>query len=255
MSPAPVPPARRDLLRAVALLPATGAAVVAGAAAGSHPWRREPALRCEGVVIEADGAVCALSPGTAAVYGPGTRVRASARGSEAASRQRRRRSGARLPESQWAGLADDALADLLALTGPILATQGQPPTVFPTGAVVAGPVGGWRYTWPRDASFAAAAFSAVGLRDEALAVLAHLAEVQRPDGGFEARYTASGGVPDSRPAQGDGAGWMLWAAGRVMADGAGIDELGTVCGAGLVRAVGNLMALTDTPSHLPPSPG
>ena len=253
MSPVPVPPARRDLLRAVALLPATGAAVVAGAAAGSHPWRREPALRCEGVVIEADGAVCALSPGTAAVYGPGTRVRASARGSEAASRQRRRRSGARLPESRWAGLADDALADLLALTGPILATQGQPPTVFPTGAVVAGPVGGWRYTWPRDASFAAAAFSAVGLRDEALAVLAHLAEVQRPDGGFEARYTASGGVPDSRPAQGEGAGWMLWAAGRVMADGAGIDELGTVCGAGLVRAVGNLMALTDTPSHLPPA--
>ena len=107
----------------------------------------------------------------------------------------------------WADLAEAALTDLLALTGPTLgAGEGKAPIDFPAGAVVAGPVGGWRYTWPRDASFAAAAFSAVGLHGEALGVLAHLAGLQRPSGGFETRYTASGGVPDDRPAQSDGAG-------------------------------------------------
>ena len=244
--------ARRDLLRAAVLVPATGAAVVTCAAIGARPWRSPPpALLSEGVVVEADGVVRALPPGRTAVYAPGTRAAVAPQGAVAAAAQQRR-DGARLPDGRWADLAETALTDLLALTGPTLGVgDGKAPTDFPAGAVVAGPVGGWRYTWPRDASFAAAAFSAVGLHDEALGVLAHLARLQRPDGGFEARYTAAGGVPDDRPAQSDGAGWMLWAARRALAEGAGAGELGEACGAALASAAENLLALTGTPSHLP----
>lgn len=82
----------------------------------------------------------------------------------------------------------------------------------PNGALLAGPGSRWRYVWPRDASFAAVALSASGHRNDARAVLTFLASVQRPDGGFEARYLPDGsGVPDDRPAQADGAGWVLWA--------------------------------------------
>ena len=252
MRGAPGSPARRDLLRASVLVPATGAAVVACAAVGARSWRRPPAvLLSEGVVVEDDGVLRALPPGRTAAYVPGTRVAAFARGAMAAAALQRR-NGARLPGGRWADLSESALTDLLALTGPILGGGGgEGPTRFPPGAVVAGPVGGWRYTWPRDASFAAAAFSAVGLHGEALGVLAHLAGLQRPGGGFEARYTASGGVPDDRPAQSDGAGWLLWAARRALAEGAGAGELEEACGEALARAAGNLLALTDTPSHLP----
>jgi len=87
------------------------------------------------------------------------------------------------------------------------------------GAVEAAPTQIWRYTWPRDAAFAAVALSATGHRDDALRTLGFLADVQRRDGGFEARYLLSGrGVPDGRPAQSDGAGWVLWALGEVVAD-------------------------------------
>ena len=252
MSRVPGSLARRDLLRAAVLVPATGAAVVTCAAVGARPWRSSPpALLSEGVVVEADGVVRALPPGRTADYVPGTRAAAAPQGAVAAAAQQRR-DGARLPDGRWADLAEAALTDLLALTGPTLgAGEGKAPTDFPAGAVVAGPVGGWRYTWPRDASFAAAAFSAVGLHGEALGVLAHLAGLQRPGGGFEARYTASGGVPDDRPAQSDGAGWLLWAARRALAEGAGAGELEEACGEALARAAGNLLALTDTPSHLP----
>ncbi|WP_143221414.1 hypothetical protein [Actinomyces denticolens] len=65
---------------------------------------------------------------------------------------------ARLPEGRWQGLAANALADLLALTGPDLAvepasaadaaTRPVETEGFPAGAVVAGPVSAWRYVWP-----------------------------------------------------------------------------------------------------------
>ncbi|MDU0347323.1 glycoside hydrolase family 15, partial [Actinomyces sp. MRS3W] len=116
-----------------------------------------------------------------------------------------------------------------------------------------GPVGIWRYVWPRDASFAAAAYAAIGLHRQAFGVLAHLATLQRPDGGFEARYTEAGVVPDDRPAQSDGAGWFLWAAGRLLADGLGVAQLSGQVGAALARAASYLLTLTDTPSHLPPA--
>ena len=172
-------------------------------------------------------------------------------GTAAASAQQQRRDGVRLPEGRWGGLIDAALTDLLALTGPALDGDAAGAADLPAGAVIAGPVGAWRYTWPRDASFAAAALSAVDLHDEALGVLTHLAGLQRSDGGFEARYDIDGGPPDDRPAQSDGAGWLLWAAHRVLVDGVGADELDVACGAALRRAAEKLVALTDTPSHLP----
>lgn len=127
------------------------------------------------------------------------------------------------------------------------------PTLLSEGAVVAGPVSAWRYVWPRDASFAAAALAAVGLDDEALAVLEHLAALQGPDGGFEARYTAAGTVPDDRPAQLDGTGWVMWAAGRVLGPARpDADRVEGRLGVCLRRCAARLLELTDGPHRLPP---
>ena len=205
-----------------------GAALLVGG--GALGWRATyraaPTLLSDGVALGADGTVEVLPAGAGAVYVPGTRLPAQEVGAAAstgtpaghealAHAALARRAGARLTAGRWAELADGALCDLLALTGPTLAwpDAARPATVFPAGAVVAAPVGYWRYTWPRDASFGAVALGAVGLGDEALAVLDHLAALQLPDGSFAARYTHSGQVPDARPAQTDGVGWFLWAAG------------------------------------------
>lgn len=119
---------------------------------------------------------------------------------------------------RYADLAERALRDLDAL-------------VLPSGAAVAGLAEGWRYVWPRDASFAAAALAATDHPDDAFEVLAHLQGLQDVNafgGVFQARYLpdGSGAVPDGRGAQLDGDGWVLWAvsawydAAR-QADGAG----------------------------------
>lgn len=203
------------------------ALLVGGGALGRRAtYRAAPTLLSDGVALGADGTVEVLPAGAGAVYVPGTRLPAQALGTAAsagtpaghealAHAALARRAGARLAAGRWAELADGALCDLLALTGPTLAwpDASRPATVFPAGAVVAAPVGYWRYTWPRDASFGAVALGTVGLGDEALAVLDHLAALQLPDGSFAARYTHSGQVPDARPAQTDGVGWFLWAAG------------------------------------------
>ncbi|WP_350277063.1 glucoamylase [Kribbella sp. HUAS MG21] len=94
----------------------------------------------------------------------------------------------------------DALADLDALT-------------MPSGITVAGWDGPWRYVWPRDASFVAAARCAVGQHDKAYDVLAFLDRVRPTSGRWEARYTETGArVDDGREPQLDGSGWVLWAA-------------------------------------------
>ena len=265
-----------------------GAALLVGG--GALGWRATyraaPTLLSDGVALGADGTVEVLPAGAGAVYVPGTRLPAQEVGAAAstgtpaghealAHAALARRAGARLTAGRWAELADGALCDLLALTGPTLAwpDAARPATVFPAGAVVAAPVGYWRYTWPRDASFGAVALGAVGLGDEALAVLDHLAALQLPDGSFAARYTHSGQVPDARPAQTDGVGWFLWAAG-CLAGGAlapqgvptgapqGASAVGAQPGSttpgwggrlvtALGRAAACLMTRTATPSHLP----
>ena len=266
--------------------------------------RRAPAPLSGGLIVGGAGALYPLAPGHMVAYVSGTRLPqapepwglTTSQQSILARQALARRKTARLPQGRWADLADGALTDLLALTGPAFmpdpvspagsaepsAGPTPPPTpgptagaasaasesagregrdsreplppgaeVFPQGAVVAAPVSIWRYVWPRDAAFAAAALSAVNLTDEALGVLGNLASWQRADGGFEARYTSSGRVPDHRPAQADGAGWFLWAAGRLLADGVPAADLRDRLGAPLARAASRLLEITDTPSHLP----
>ena len=286
MSPTDRARSRRALIRGAVLAP-LATAIGWGAWRLALSPRPQPTLLSEGVVVGAGGAVRPLPPGAHCRFEPGTRVPAADPAAEAEGAARRapsagqtdepaaagaggalpdeertalvraareRMAGAALPGGRRAGAARDALADLLALIGPVLAdANGSAPTSYPAGAVVAGPVSTWRYVWPRDASFAAAALAAVGLDDEALTVLEHLAALQSPDGGFEARYTAAGTVPDDRPAQLDGTGWVMWAAGRVLGPARpDADRVEGRLGVCLRRCASRLLELTDGPHRLPP---
>ncbi len=100
---------------------------------------------------------------------------------------------------QYDDLIRHALSDLDALT-------------LPNGATLAGWDGPWRYVWPRDASFVAAARCSIGQYDEGFKVLSFLDGVRPTTGRWEARYTETGGlVGDGREPQLDGSGWVLWA--------------------------------------------
>lgn len=114
-------------------------------------------------------------------------------------RQALGRTTGRLP-SNHPELVRHALADLDALT-------------LPSGATLAGWDGPWRFVWPRDASFVAAARCSVGEYDEAARVLAYLNKVRPTEGRWAARYRAESATPvqDGREAQLDGSGWVLWA--------------------------------------------
>ena len=83
----------------------------------------------------------------------------------------------------------------------------------PNGAVAAAWYGAWEYSWPRDSSFAAAAFAATGHPDEAYKILTYNAQTQHADGTWDARTKLDGsGPPDSRHWQLDANGWVPWAA-------------------------------------------
>ena len=96
------------------------------------------------------------------------------------------------------------------------------------GAPVAGWTPYWRYVWPRDASFVAAAFARTGRVDDARDALLFLQRVQAPDGSFHARYEPDGsGPPDDRAPQADGPAWALWAlAALADADPTAVRDLG-----------------------------
>src|SRR5690625_21460 len=105
--------------------------------------------------------------------------------------------------AKYHDMAERALLDLHMLM--------QAPDALP-GAVVAAPTGIWKYVWPRDASFIAVALARTGHLEEAEEILRFFTRVQRPDGLFEARYLPDGsGVPDDRPLQFAGCGWVPWA--------------------------------------------
>lgn len=172
-----------------------------------HPGEQATiALYLDGVAVDADGRLVAIPAGAGATYLDGTRVidpEATAR----ATADRAWLASAPVPgaDGPYGDLSTGALLDLRALTGD-------------DGAVIAANSPRWRYVWPRDASFAAAALAVAGHPDDARQILAHLQELQAASGTFEARYTpdGSGTTPDDRHAQSDGAGWALWAIGVLL---------------------------------------
>lgn len=164
-------------------------------------------------VANAAGGVVVVPPRSGESFVPGTRVLTSDRSApgsaaDAAADRRWLVSGTTPGSSGLLPMNQRALLDLRSLT-------------TSNGAVVAGSTAAWRYVWPRDASFAAAAYSATGHRADALRVLTYLASIAPADGRWQARYLAdgSGRAPDDRGVQLDGAGWVLWATGRYVADG------------------------------------
>ena len=96
-------------------------------------------------------------------------------------------------------LAEGALIDLRLLTRS-------------DGAVAAAWFGPWKFAWPRDSSWVAAAFAATGHSGDALRVLRFLARVQGPAGTWAAKYTLAGGPAPAGPgAELDANGWFPWA--------------------------------------------
>jgi hypothetical protein len=216
-------------------------------------WSPETRLYTDGVVAGVDGAPVAVPPhsrvrrvrGTALAAGSGP-PGAAPDTPEARGRERARYARARVPGTgtRWAEMAGTALVDLLAL-------------LHPNGALVAAASPYWRYVWPRDAAFGAAALCACGLPGDALRVLRYVAGVQEADGTWQARYLpdGSGRVPDGRGTQLDGLGWTLWAA-WVWAGTPGAHGAGRAALAGPLRAAaGALCAAVDPVTGLPrPSP-
>ncbi|HEY8788395.1 MAG TPA: glycoside hydrolase family 15 protein [Actinopolymorphaceae bacterium] len=164
-------------------------------------------------VANTTGGVVVVPPRSGESFVPGTRVltadrSAAGAAADGAADRRWLVHGTTPGSSSLLPMNQQALLDLRSLTAP-------------NGAVVAGSTAAWRYVWPRDASFVAAAYSATGHRADALRVLTYLASIAPADGRWQARYLpdGSGRAPDDRGVQLDGAGWVLWAIGRYVADG------------------------------------
>lgn len=175
-------------------------------------WKPETRLYADGVVVGADGGPVVVPPHSAAtrvadtgLLDPASAVLPGAAEAtpEAVAAARGRSAAATVPGSgtRYAEMARAALLDIDTL-------------LLPTGALVAAASPYWRYVWPRDAGFAAAALTTAGRHADALRVIGYVARMQEPDGRWQARYLPddSGDVPDERGIQLDGAGWTLWAA-------------------------------------------
>ncbi|MDD9206685.1 glycoside hydrolase family 15 [Georgenia sp. 10Sc9-8] len=224
----------------------------------SQPRDAYVELYLDGVHVRADGAVDAVPAHQPARYLPDSRVLADAAGdpdAEAvAERHRSWLAAGTVPGrgTEYEQLVRDALLDMHVLTG---ATSTEGATSAP-GASVAGWSPRWRYVWPRDSSFVAAALAATGHPEDATEVLAFVQDMQSADGAFQARYLPDGsGVPDSRGIQLDGNGWVLWSTAAVLqalADdaerAATFERLRPLVDA----STDHILALTDSPEHLPP---
>jgi len=120
----------------------------------------------------------------------------------------------------------------------------------PGGGVIAAATPYWADVWPRDASFAAAAFSVTGHRTEAAAILAFLARTQRPDGTWPARSHPDGTpVDDGRAPELDADGWVPWAAW--LASGQGHDHVLAAWSWPMVRAAAEAAASALRAGGLP----
>jgi glucoamylase len=194
-------------------LAVAGVAILAAACAPvSGPAPRPPGLFADGLtVVDRDGGVDVVPARSGATFVPGTRVLAADRSAVGApadiAADRAWLAGGTIPGSpELQPMNQRALLDLRSLTAG-------------NGAVIAGSTPAWRYVWPRDASFVAAAYAATGHRTDARRVLTYLASIAPADARWQARYLpdGSGRAPDARGVQLDGAGWVLWAVGRYAA--------------------------------------
>jgi glucoamylase len=79
--------------------------------------------------------------------------------------------------------------------------------------VLAGWRPGWKYAWPRDSSWVAAALAQTGHPALAYQILLFLQRTQASEGTWAARYwpDGSGPVRDGRPYELDADGWVPWA--------------------------------------------
>ncbi|AYY12182.1 glycoside hydrolase family 15 [Actinobacteria bacterium YIM 96077] len=163
----------------------------------------ETGLYTEAVAITSADERLMVREGASAEFVPGTRVLSDADSAdELAEEQLSWLDGATVPDigSGYSDMIETALLDLHTLT-------------LDNGAALAGWSSRWRYVWPRDAAFIAAALASVDHDDDAARIVHFLQDVQGDDGLFEARYVpdGSGEPPDDRGIQLDGTGWALWA--------------------------------------------
>lgn len=125
----------------------------------------------------------------------------------------------------------------------------------PNGAALAAWSPHWRYVWPRDSAHMAAALSAAGHPDDAVAIMKFLQRAMPSTGWLESRYLPDGsGPPDGRERQLDNFGWVLWGAGKIAAD-AGSDAPAVLRQFGPLLdycARGSLAAI-NTADSLPPA--
>lgn len=197
---------RRLLSRVV--LAAAVVVLVSGASAFQRPRAEDPGSYSDGVAVDIDGRVHLLPADSGAVLLPGSRVlapqssdaddpSAAAAAQELAQEQQDWLASGWLPQ-EYRDMVAGALLDMK-----VLSRDGGTTAAFNTN---------WRYVWPRDSSFVAAAFAVSGHVDDAVQTLLFLQRVQGADGSFEARYLPDGsGTPDDRVPQTDGTGWALWA--------------------------------------------
>src|SRR3954452_8181053 len=247
-APVVLPAARGLRARPAVLALAAVAVCLAAAAVPVRPFgTTRPPLLTAAVAVGADGRLVPLSPAAAGALAPGTRVLATA-GIDRVSAQRDWLAAGSVPgeDGPYGDLVADALLDLDTLT-------------LPDGAALAAWPEPWRYVWPRDASFVAAAFAAAGHRDDALRVLEYLQALQPASGVFQARYRPDGtGPPDARGQQSDASGLVLWASARLVAqtpDAAGraavLERLRPL----VDRSTAALLRLTGGRRGLPPPSG
>lgn len=183
-------------------------------------WSPETRLYSDGVVIGADGGPLVVPPHTGLRRLPGTGYLDPSSGELPGAADptpgdvdaaRAALAAAELPGrgTPYAAMAEHALIDIGVLT-------------FPNGAVVAAGSPYWRYVWPRDAGYMAAALVLAGQPELAFSQLSYVAAMQERDGTWQARYLPDGtrAVPDDRGLQLDGIGWTLWAS-WVLASSAG----------------------------------
>lgn len=174
-------------------------------------WQPETRLYSDGVVIGADGGPVVVPPHSALQRIPDTGYLdpesgrlpgAAVPDPDQVAAARTVLAAAPLPgqATEYADMARQALIDIEVLT-------------LRNGAAVAAGSPYWRYVWPRDAGYLAAALTLAGRPAAALDVISYVAACQEPDGTWQARYLPDGSsrVPDDRGTQLDGIGWALWA--------------------------------------------